>query len=175
MQTRQRNLLIVALLTLAVLVPAAVVIAATAKTTAANDSTIATHQQMMWDQYNQMRTQLTADQGQLDDLVAKLDQAKGSARIDALVAVVHELADQQHRMGGQMMAMEPRIMQNMGMHMQAGVQGMMQGMMHSMGQSPMMNMGNNPQGATNGSMHGSMHGNMHSNLHGSGTSNPSQR
>ncbi len=56
----------------------------------------------------------------LDDLIAKIDTARGDgARIDAIVAVIKQMAAQRTSMREQMMAMQNRMMGHMMEHMTA--------------------------------------------------------
>ncbi len=66
---------------------------------------MAEHQQMMADMK-------VMDQ-KLDDLVAKMTNAKGNDRIDAIAAVVKELAAQHTQMRGRMMTMHDGMMKQM--------------------------------------------------------------
>lgn len=128
-------------------------VVASQQTTQSPNSPMMPSHQMMMDRHQAMTEQMAAAQTRLDSLLADLDSATGKTRIDALIAVVRELANEQHTMRGQMMAMEPEMMQHMASHMMAGMHGMhgeagtmMHNMMGSMAQCPMV------QGSTSGSM-----------------------
>jgi hypothetical protein len=96
-------------------------------------------QAMMQDMQKSMKSM----DDRLQPLVAKMNQAKGSARTDALVAVVNELVAQRQQMRDQMGSMMPQMMDHMLQHMQHG---MMQGMVDSMKSCPMMQMQGKQQG-----------------------------
>src|SRR5436189_2571592 len=66
---------------------------------------------MMTGQQNMMMSMQASDK-KLDDLVAKLNAAKGNDRIDSLVAVVNELIAERKQMTG-MMAMHGEMMHMM--------------------------------------------------------------
>ncbi len=61
----------------------------------------------------QMMANMTAMNKKLDDLVAKMDAARGTEKVDAIAAVVKELAAQRSQMGNQMMMMQGRMMEHM--------------------------------------------------------------
>lgn len=91
-----------------------------------------TNQQNMMDMTRQnMMSGLEHMNSKLDDLVAKMDEAKGDAKVAAMSNVLHELVDQRACMAGILSHMPMRNAQNMG-HMQ-GTQGQGQGMHGSMG------------------------------------------
>ena len=69
----------------------------------------------------------------LKDLVAKMDAAKGEAKIDAVAAVVRDLVTQRTQMSDRMMTMQGRMMGHMMQHMMS-MQGGMRGMMNRGGQ-----------------------------------------
>src|SRR5215831_8751720 len=66
---------------------------------------------MMAEQHKMMMSTQVSDK-KLDDLIAQLNAAKGTDRIDKLVAVVNELAAQRKQMTG-MMSMHDGMMQHM--------------------------------------------------------------
>jgi hypothetical protein len=61
----------------------------------------------------QMMADMKAMDQKLDDLVAKMTAAKGTERIDAIAAVVKELAAQHTQMRGRMMTMHEGMMKQM--------------------------------------------------------------
>jgi hypothetical protein len=90
-------------------------------------------QAMMADQEVMMAEMKSADQ-RLDDLVAKMNAASGTAKADATAAVVNELVSQRRTMRDGMMKMEHGMMAHMMEHMQAGKDSMaMCPMMKQMG------------------------------------------
>ena len=86
-------------------------------------SMIAMHQEMM--------AKMEAMDSKLDDLVKKMNTARGNSKVDATAVVVNELVAQRKQMREHMMAMQPEMMKHMMEHMHAG---MMKGMM----ECPMM-------------------------------------
>ncbi len=85
--------------------------------------------------HKEMMAKMEAMDSRLDDLVKKMNAAKGSRKVDAVAAAVNELVVQRKEMRQQMMAMQPEMMRHMMGHMHAG---MMKGMMESMAECPMM-------------------------------------
>ena len=81
-----------------------------------------------------MREQMDALDAKLGALVATMDAATGSARIDAMAAVLDELVAQRKAMREATESMQPMMMDHMMKHMQAGEAGGMK----SMGGCPMM-------------------------------------
>jgi hypothetical protein len=81
--------------------------------------------------HKEMMAKMDAMDARLDDLVKKMDAAKGSKKADAVAAVVNELVAQRKQMREHMMTMLPEMMKHMMEHMQMG---MMKGMM----ECPMM-------------------------------------
>lgn len=79
----------------------------------------------------------------LQQLVDQMNQAKGSAKVDRMAAVINELVTQRAQMREQMMTMMPKMMGHMSQHMQSG-------MSHSMESCPMMKSG---PGTTGGHEH----------------------
>jgi hypothetical protein len=57
----------------------------------------------------------------LQQLVAEMNRASGSARVDRMAAVINELVTQRTQMREQMMQMMPRMMNHMMQHMQSGM------------------------------------------------------
>ena len=87
----------------------------------------------MMAQHEKMMAEMkTADQ-RLDELVAKMNQASGQAKVDATAATVTEIVAQRKMMRDRMMHMHHQMMGHMGDHMQSGAQ--------SMAMCPMMKMG----------------------------------
>jgi hypothetical protein len=89
----------------------------------------------MMAQHKEMMAKMEAMDSRLDDLVTKMNAAKGSRKADAVAAVVNELVAQRKQMREHMMAMQPQMMKHMMEHMHAG---MKKGMMESMSDCPMM-------------------------------------
>ena len=85
--------------------------------------------------HKEMMAKMEAMDSKLDDLVKKMNAAKGSKKVDATAAVMNELVAQRKQMRDHMMAMQPEMMKHMMEHMHAG---MMKGMMESMSECPMM-------------------------------------
>jgi hypothetical protein len=83
-----------------------------------------------------MQTKMKAMDEQLDKLVADMNTARGSKKVDKMAAVIDELVAQRKQMRDQMQTMMPMMMQHMMQHMQSG---MMKGMTDSMSSCPMMN------------------------------------
>jgi hypothetical protein len=106
--------------------------------------TMAQQDRQVMAQRHAMMDRMNAMNSQLDSLVHRMDRARGSQKVDAIAAVVHELVAQRGSMWNMMDAMQPMMMQNMMRHMQMGMMnGMNQGMQDSM--SSMPGMGGNPQ------------------------------
>jgi hypothetical protein len=97
---------------------------------AMDDSMLARHKEMM--------AKMDAMDSRLDDLVKKMDAAKGARKADAVAAVVSELVRQRKEMRQHMMAMQPEMMHHMMEHMRMGMtKGMMDcPMMKSMDGKP---------------------------------------
>ena len=87
----------------------------------------------MMAQHEKMMTEMKAADQRLDELVAKMNQASGQAKMDATAATVTEIVAQRKTMRDRMMQMHQQMMSHMGEHMQAGAQ--------SMAMCPMMKMG----------------------------------
>ena len=81
--------------------------------------------------HKEMMTKMEAMDSKLDDMVKKMNAAKGNSKVDATAAVVNELVAQRKQMRAHMMAMQPEMMKHMMEHMHSG---MMKGMM----ECPMM-------------------------------------
>ncbi len=89
----------------------------------------------MMARHKEMMAKMEAMDSRLDDLVEKMNAAKGSKKADAVAAVVNELVAQRKQMREHMMAMQPEMMKHMMEHM---LMGMMKGMEDSMAKCPMM-------------------------------------
>ncbi len=89
----------------------------------------------MMQRQDAMQTKMKAMDEQLDKLVADMNAARGSKKVDKMAAVIDELVAQRKEMRAQMQTMMPMMMQHMMQHMQAG---MMKGMSDSMASCPMM-------------------------------------
>jgi hypothetical protein len=85
-----------------------------------------------------MMQKMQASSKAMDDrlagLVTDMNQAKGSAKVDRMAAVINEMVTQRKQMRDDMAAMMPQMMNHMTQHMQSG---MMSGM-KSMADCPMM-------------------------------------
>jgi hypothetical protein len=90
----------------------------------------------MTQQHEAMQKHMAEMDAKLQTLVADMNKAKGSAKVDRTAAVVTELVAQRTMMQKQMMDMQPKMMSHMTQHMQSG---MMKGMAESMSGCPMMN------------------------------------
>ncbi len=80
-------------------------------------------QRMMTMRHEMMQKRKEAE-ARLEALLHRLDTAEGQAKLDALVAVVKELASQQKALGNERQEERPRMMVHMMRHMHAA---MMQG------------------------------------------------
>ncbi len=78
---------------------------------------------------------MDANDATLNRLVAQMNAADGTEKIDAIAAVIAELVAQEKRARHQMMSMGPEMMQHMMAHMKSGT---MSGMEKSMAMCPMM-------------------------------------
>jgi len=87
---------------------------------------------MMAGRQKMMADMKAADQ-HLNELVAKMDQASGQAKVDAVAAIVSAMVAQRQEMHARMAQMHQQGMRHMGEHMQAGAT--------SMAMCPMMKMG----------------------------------
>jgi Spy/CpxP family protein refolding chaperone len=85
--------------------------------------------------HKEMMAKMEAMDSRLDDLVKKMNAAKGSKKADAVAAVANELVAQRKQMREQMMTMQPEMMKHLMEHMRMG---MMKGMEDSMAKCPMM-------------------------------------
>jgi hypothetical protein len=93
----------------------------------------------MMAKHEDMKAEMASMDARLDGLVAAMNAATGSQKVDATAAVVTEMATQRKAMRDHMMAMGPQMMQHM-MHM-----GRMEGM-KGMPDCPMMQP-SRPEGA----------------------------
>ncbi len=89
----------------------------------------------MMQQHNAMQAHMAEMNSKLDTMVAEMNKAKGSAKVDKTAAVITELVAQRAMMQKQMMEMAPKMMEHMMAHMKMG---MMKGMSDSMSGCPMM-------------------------------------
>lgn len=85
----------------------------------------------MMAKHEDMKAEMASMDARLDSLVAAMNAATGSQKVDATAAVITEMATQRKAMRDHMMAMGPQMMQHM-MHM-----GKMEGM-KGMPDCPMM-------------------------------------
>ena len=92
----------------------------------------------MKQQHETMQKHMAEMDAKLQTLVADMNKATGSAKVDKTAAVVTELVAQRSMMQKQMMEMMPKMMSHMTQHMQSG---MMKGMGDSMSGCPMMKHG----------------------------------
>ncbi|HSP15649.1 MAG TPA: hypothetical protein VLV78_12935 [Thermoanaerobaculia bacterium] len=91
--------------------------------------------QAMMQQQADMTKSMKAMDARLDELVAQMNKAKGSAKVDRMAAVITELVAQRGQMRDQMTTMMPAMMEHMQHHM---AEGMMHSMASSMENCPMM-------------------------------------
>lgn len=85
--------------------------------------------------HTQMMADMKAMDASLDQKVAAMNVAKGNAKVDAMAAVINEMATQRKQMMAKTSSMRDQMMAHMGEHMaQPGSTGMGQ----SMAQCPMM-------------------------------------
>jgi len=102
------------------------------------------HAATMMTERQQMMANMRAMDQKLNDLVKKMDAARGTDKVDALAAVVKEMVSQRAQMRDRMMAMQAEMMTHMMQHMTAMQGGMMgnrggqAGAMQSMTDCPMM-------------------------------------
>jgi len=82
-----------------------------------------------------MKEKMNAMDAKLDGLVAEMNEATGSARVDKMAAVVNELVAQRSTMQEMMMSMQPMMMYHMTSHMESGTT---EGMPKRMSDCPMM-------------------------------------
>jgi hypothetical protein len=102
------------------------------------------HAAAMMAERQQMMTNMRAMDQKLNDLVKKMDTARGTDKVDALAVIVKEMVSQRAQMRDRMMAMQGEMMTHMMQHMTAMQGGMMgnrggqAGAMQSMTDCPMM-------------------------------------
>jgi len=84
--------------------------------------------------HNQMMADMKAMDASLDQKVAAMNAATGKAKVEAMAAVINEMASQRKQMMAKMTSMQDQMMAHMGEHMQAGSTAMQPSMM----QCPMM-------------------------------------
>jgi CII-binding regulator of phage lambda lysogenization HflD len=85
--------------------------------------------------HTQMMADMKAMDSSLDRKVAAMNAAKGNAKVDAMAAVINEMATQRTQMMSKMSGMQDQTMAHMGEHMaQSGSAAMKQ----SMAECPMM-------------------------------------
>lgn len=89
----------------------------------------------MMQQHESMQKHMAEMDAKVQALVADMNKAKGSAKVDKTAAVVTELVAQRSMMQKHMAEMMPRMMSHMTQHVQGG---MMKGMGDSMAGCPMM-------------------------------------
>jgi len=105
-----------------------------------------THATAMMAERQQMMASMRAMDQKLNDLVKKMDAARGTDKVDALAAVVKEMVSQRAQMRDRMMAMQDEMMTHMMQHMSAmggmmsmmGTRGGQAGAMQSMNDCPIM-------------------------------------
>lgn len=96
---------------------------------------IADHCKQMMSMHNKMMADMKAMDAALDQKVAAMNAARGNAKVDAMAAVINEMASQRKQMISNMSGMQDRMMAHMGEHM---VQSGSAAMRQSMAQCPMM-------------------------------------
>ena len=105
------------------------------------------HTAAMMAERQQMMANMRATDQKLNDLVKRMDAARGTEKADAIAAVVKEMVSQRAQMRDRMMAMQDEMMTHMMQHMSAMQGGMMSMMgnrggqataMQSMADCPMM-------------------------------------
>ena len=84
-------------------------------------------------QHEKRMADMKAADARLDELVTKMNQASGPARVDAVAAALTEMVQQRKTMHGQMMGMHQGMMSHMMEHMQAGPKSMANCPMGKMG------------------------------------------
>ncbi|MCM2313933.1 MAG: hypothetical protein NDJ92_02110 [Thermoanaerobaculia bacterium] len=89
----------------------------------------------MTQQHDAMERHMAEMNAKLQTMVAEMNKAKGSAKVDKTAAVVTELVAQRAMMQKHMAEMQPKMMEHMMKHMKSG---MMKGMSDSMSGCPMM-------------------------------------
>lgn len=89
----------------------------------------------MMQQHESMQKHMAEMDAKVQALVADMNKARGSAKVDKTAAVVTELVAQRSMMQKHMTEMMPKMMSHMTQHMQSG---MMKSMSDSMSGCPMM-------------------------------------
>lgn len=89
----------------------------------------------MMQNHDAMEKHLAEMNAKLDAMVADMNKAKGSAKVDKTAAVITELVAQRTMMQKHMAEMQPKMMEHMMKHMNSG---MMKGMADSTSGCPMM-------------------------------------
>jgi hypothetical protein len=92
----------------------------------------------MMQQHADMQKHMAEMDAKLQSMVADMNKARGSAKVDRTAAVLTELIAQRTMMLKEMNEMHPKMMEHMMKHMQGG---MMKGMADSMSGCPMMKEG----------------------------------
>ena len=87
----------------------------------------------MMAEHEKMAAEMKSSDQRLDELVARMIQASGQAKVDATAATVTEIVGQRKTMRERMMRMHQQMTRHTGGHMQAGAR--------SMAMCPMMKMG----------------------------------
>jgi hypothetical protein len=93
------------------------------------------HCKQMMTMHNQMMADMKAMDAGLDQKVAAMNAAKGNAKVDAMAAVINEMATQRKQMMAKTSSMRDQTMAHMGEHM---AQSDSPAMRQSMAQCPMM-------------------------------------
>ena len=89
----------------------------------------------MMQHHDAMEKHMAEMNAKLQTMVADMNKAKGSAKVDKTAAVITELVAQRTMMQKHMAEMQPKMMEHMMKHMKSG---MMKGMADSMSGCPMM-------------------------------------
>ncbi len=84
----------------------------------------------MMQMHETMQKHMADMDAKLNALVAEMNGAKGSRKVDKMAAVINEMVAQRAEMAETMMKMQPAMMEHMMEHMQSG--------MHAMADCPMM-------------------------------------
>jgi hypothetical protein len=88
----------------------------------------------MMQQHEAMQKHMAEMDAKVQTMVADMNKAKGSAKVDKAAAVITELVAQRTMMQKHMAEMQPKMMEHMMTHMKSG---MMKGMSDSMSGCPM--------------------------------------
>lgn len=84
--------------------------------------------QTMVQEHQKMMSDMSAMDEKLDGLVAQMNRAKGSKKVESMAAVLNELVAQRKAMRDDMMKMHSNMMSHMMQHMQSGMMSAMQQM-----------------------------------------------